>query len=94
MKRSIRIVAHARRDLGRLEAFLIGKNPRAAKQAAAAIVSAIFSLEEFAERCPRLADSEIRELVVSYGRDGYVVHYRIDGQLIHVARIFHGKEDR
>jgi len=35
-----------------------------------------------------------RELLVRFGRHGYVVQYRVEGEEVLVARVFHGLEDR
>jgi plasmid stabilization system protein ParE len=52
------------------------------------------SLAEHAERTRVVSDDGIRELVVRFGRDGYVVQYRVDENLVLVTRILHGKEAR
>ena len=78
----------------RLEQFLVAKSPRAAQRAARAIAEGVLSLAEHAERTRIASDDGIRELVVRFGRDGYIVQYRVDESLVLVARIFHGKEHR
>ena len=84
----------ARRDLVRLEDFLLLKNPRAADAAVVAISKAVLSLGEFPERGASRRGGGRRELLVNYGRDGYVIRYRITSTVILVTRIFHGRENR
>ena len=94
MTYEIRILPQARSDLPRLKDFLVGKSPRAARRAAEAIEAAIRSLADFPHR-GRNSDREgHKELIVRYGRDGYVILYRVDQRSVVVARIFHGLEQR
>ncbi len=78
----------------RLEQFLLAKSPPAAQRAAGAIAEGVLSLAEHAERARIVSNDGIRELVVRFGRDGYIVQYRVDESLVLVTRIFHGKERR
>ena len=55
--------------------FLQEQNPAAAIQAAAIISSAINTLQQH-PLIGRSLDSEIRELVISYGKTGYIALYR------------------
>jgi plasmid stabilization system protein ParE len=59
-----------------------------------AIASAIQSLDQFPERGALVRGANWRELVVRFGRDGYVVRYRVTPSVVLVTRIFHGREDR
>jgi plasmid stabilization system protein ParE len=94
LKRRVRLLPLARRDLARLEEFLSSKSPQAANKAAAAIRKAVLSLDQHAER-GRLGPVEnTRELPVEFGRDGYVIQYRVSGDTVSVARIFHTREQR
>jgi plasmid stabilization system protein ParE len=54
---------------------------------------AIQSLADFPER-GRAGPESMRELVVPFGRDGYVLRYRLGPELILVTRIFHTRERR
>lgn len=94
MRREVRILPRARQDGQRLETFLEGKSSAAAERAASAIAKAVLSLNELAERRPVLSDSGTRELPVRFGRDGYVIQYRIVEDEVQVARIFHVRENR
>jgi len=81
-------------DLRRLHDFLVAKSPRAALRAVEAIEQGIASLDQFPLRTPRLGSPETHELVVRFGRDGYVVRYRVRGDEVVITRIFHGRERR
>jgi plasmid stabilization system protein ParE len=94
LKRHVRILAQASRDIRRLEDFLASKSPAAANRATAAISKAVLSLDELAERTPVVSPAGVRELMVRFGRDGYVIQYRITGDVVLVASIFHTREAR
>ena len=94
MTYNVRLLPEARVDVARLEAFLATKNQRAATEAAKAIASAIRSLDTFPLRAPLGPDPDTHQLHVPFGRDGYVVRYRVRGNDVLIARIFHGLEDR
>ncbi len=90
---SVRVSLAGYRDLDRLADFLTVKNPRAAHAAADAMLEAIESLGEFPERGLSLR-ANLRELSVAYGRDGYVLRYRVLPTEVLVTRIFHARERR
>jgi plasmid stabilization system protein ParE len=82
-------------DLARLHDFLADKSPAAANRAAAALIVAIRSLDTFPER-GRPFGSNIRELVVPFGRSGYVLRYAFrehDDEVV-VLRIWQSREQR
>jgi plasmid stabilization system protein ParE len=62
-------------DLERLFRFLLDEDPEAAADAAAAIRSGVAVLENHPLVGRRVAH-DLRELVISFGRTGYVAHYR------------------
>lgn len=71
-------VVYARRAVDNLErafAFLAETSPEAAVAAARAIESAVGMLEHH-PLIGRIVRHELRELVISYGRTGYVALYR------------------
>jgi len=80
--------------LSRLTAFLSGKSLRVATRAAETLSVAIEGLNEFAERARSEPVHGLRELVVRFGRDAYIVQYRVEATLVIVARVFHSREDR
>lgn len=71
-------VVYSRRaldDLEKLCRFLVDEGPEAAADAAAAIQSAVDMLAEH-PLVGRRVTRELRELVISFGRTGYVALYR------------------
>jgi plasmid stabilization system protein ParE len=71
-------VIYSARSLGHIERafqFLRDKNPAAALNAVTAIQSAVDSLGAH-PFIGRRVEGELRELVISYGRSGYVALYR------------------
>jgi plasmid stabilization system protein ParE len=83
-------------DLARLHAFLADKSPAAAERAAAVLISAVQSLDKFPERGRPSGTPNVRELIVPFGRSGYVLRYahREQGGEVVVLRIWHGREAR
>ncbi|RYG17296.1 MAG: type II toxin-antitoxin system RelE/ParE family toxin [Caulobacteraceae bacterium] len=82
-------LSHRPRAAGR---FPRKEKPKAAVKAVEAIAAGIRSLDQFPKR-GRAAGSG-RELYVPFGDSGYVVQYRIDGDIVFVIRILHMREDR
>ena len=80
------------RDLERLRAFLNSKSRLAAKRAAATIIQAIQTLAAHPEIGRPIPGAEERELVITFGRDGYVALYRYDGDKVVILAIRHGRE--
>ena len=82
--------------LRRLHAFLTDKSPLAADRAIAALIAAIQSLDSFPERGRPSGRPNLRELIVPFGRSGYVLRYayRAPDDEIVVLRIWHGREAR
>lgn len=64
--------------------------PRAAEE----IAKGIEALAEFPDRGRPMLRSGRRELFVPFGRDAYVIQYRVFSQVVFVARIFHSRENR
>jgi plasmid stabilization system protein ParE len=91
---SVTFAPAALADLKRLQNFLKSKNPRAATASGNAIRSAVQSLAEFPAkgRVPNQDRPELRELVIAFGRYGYVAQYRYDGRGVSISRIRHGRE--
>jgi plasmid stabilization system protein ParE len=83
-------------DLKRLHAFLAAESPSAAARAGERLVTTIRSLELFPERGHTSPIVGVRELVVPFGRSGYVLRYAHlpESETILVLRIWHGREDR
>ncbi len=85
--------ARALADLDRLFDFLAAENPRAAAAAAARIVDAATILERH-PHIGRPVRGRLRELVISYGRTGYVALYRVAGRgdRVEILAIRHQRE--
>jgi plasmid stabilization system protein ParE len=83
-------------DLARLQLFLADKNPDAARRAVAAIIAAVQSLDIFPERGRPSGAPHVRELIVPFGRHGYVLRYafREEADELVVLRVWHGREAR
>lgn len=94
MTREVRLTARAEKDLQRLEDFLAGKNPDASLRAAAAITEAVLSLADHAERGFSGPAPNLRQIAVPFGDSGYIIQYRVQTQLVVVARIKHARERR
>ncbi len=92
MIREVRLTARAKNDLSRLEAFLIKKNPDAARRAVDAITGAIRSLPEHAERGHIGRQPDLTQIPVAFGNSGYVIQYRVSNETILIARIKHALE--
>jgi len=85
--------ARALADLDRLFDFLAAENPTAAVAAAAVIVDAVTILERH-PYIGRPVRGRLRELVVSYGRTGYVALYRVAarGDRVEILALRHQRE--
>lgn len=95
MSYKVRIAEKADDDLRRLYAFLYERDPLAADDARTAIAKGLRLLEEFPLSC-RKASSEnpfLRELVISFGRSGYVFLFDIaDAATVTVLAVRHQRE--
>jgi plasmid stabilization system protein ParE len=85
--------ARAIDHLERAFEFIAAKEPHAARAAVAAIQSAITMLAAH-PLIGRRVEREVRELVISYGRTGYIALYRFDvvRDEIRVLAIRHQRE--
>jgi plasmid stabilization system protein ParE len=83
-------------DLARLHDFLATRNPDAARRAVDALIRAVQSLDTFPERGRPSGTRGIRELIVPFGRYGYVLRYSYSASVdeLVVLRIWHGREMR
>lgn len=89
-------VVYSARALAHLERafeFLAGSDPRAALKAATGIQSAVSTLAAH-PLLGRRVEGEIRELVISFGKSGYVALYRFLPHLdvVRVLAIRHQRE--
>ena len=92
---SVRLTQRALRDLERMRTFLRPKNAAAAKKASTKIIQTIRMLSNQPDMGRPVENSQqgLRELIVRFGRDGYVVLYRYIGEEVLIAAIRHGRED-
>jgi plasmid stabilization system protein ParE len=83
-------------DLARLHAFLADRSPAAADRAIAALVTAMQSLDIFPERGRPSGTPNVRELIVPFGRSGYVLRYTYSAARdeVIIIRIWEGREAR
>jgi plasmid stabilization system protein ParE len=81
------------RDVARLRGWLAERSPRAAAGAVEAISSALLMIEDFPEAGPQV-EGPLRELVVRFGRDGFIMRYVVYPEQTVVTRIHHGRERR
>jgi plasmid stabilization system protein ParE len=83
-------------DLARLHAFLADKSPAAADRAATALITAMQSLDLFPERGRPSGTPNVRELIMPFGRSGYVLRYAysMTQDEVVIIRIWHGREMR
>jgi plasmid stabilization system protein ParE len=73
--------------------WLAERSPSAARRAALQLLNAIDRLLDFPESAPDIGRGR-REAVVPFGRDGFVLRYRISGQAVIIQRIYHGLQQR
>lgn len=85
--------ARSLQDIERAFQFLREENPAAALDAVAAIQSAVENLGAHPLIGRRL-DGELRELIISYGRTGYVALYRfvVGRDQVRVLALRHQRE--
>ena len=88
------IAEEALSDVDRLETWLFDRSLSFADGPGSALIEAIENLTEFPERSRRSDKGRYRELFVTFHSNNYVVQYRVRGERVTVARIFHSLEDR
>ncbi|HRE44962.1 MAG TPA: type II toxin-antitoxin system RelE/ParE family toxin [Terricaulis sp.] len=93
MRRKIIYTQRADADLARLEAFIAAESPRQAARAIARITRGLETLQEFPE-IGRAIGGGMRQLVLRYGKGGYVIRYRLRDDVILITRLWHGREKR
>lgn len=73
--------------------WLMERAPAAALSAADQFDAAIELLRDFPLAAP-LMDEHHRELTVPFGRDGFVLRYRVGPSLVTIVRVFQGRQRR
>ncbi len=95
MNRTIRFTKEAQDDLERLFEFLAQNDVPAAQRALKKIEKAWDLVREFPFACRKATPENpfVRELLISFGRGGYVALYEIDGEsVITVLAVRHARE--
>jgi plasmid stabilization system protein ParE len=93
---SVRFTLEAKSDLERLYRFLATHDLGAAERALEVIDKAWSLLEEFPFSCRKAEDSGpfLRELVIPFGKAGYVALFEIEGNdTVTVLAVRHQRED-
>ncbi len=82
-------------DLSRLREFIAPHHPKAAMNAAQSIIQAANRLLDYPYSGHPMEDiPEFNELIVPFGRNGYILRYRIDGKKVVILRVWHTREER
>lgn len=79
-----------------LQSFLNRANPGAAARAMTLILTAIERIPDAPDRGRRIGKGALRQIVVRFGRSGYIVRYTPlpETQDILITRVWHGREAR
>lgn len=85
------LTAHAAADLRRVYDFLADNNPQAARNAVKAIRESFDSLTEFPAG-GRFFNDEYREWPVPFGKQGYLILYRIEPDVVVIVAVKHQRE--
>jgi plasmid stabilization system protein ParE len=92
----VRFTKVAREDIKRLYAFLLARDKAAAERALTTIEQAMQLLNTFPFTC-RKAQSDnpfLRELVISFGHNGYVALFEIEeNAIVTIIAVRHQRED-
>jgi len=92
----VRFTKAAREDIKRLYAFLLTQDKTAAERALATIEQAMQLLNTFPFTCRKAqADNPfLRELVISFGANGYVALFEIEeNAVVTIIALRHQRED-
>ena len=81
-------------DVVRLRRFIETHNPGAARRAAEALKKGAALLLDHPGLGRRLEGRQDRELNIPFGKRGYVMRYRLDGDNIVILKIWHELESR
>jgi plasmid stabilization system protein ParE len=92
----VRYTAGARNDLRRLHAYLLARDPAAARRAIETINKGMELLKDFPFTCRKASPNAplLRELVISFGTSGYVALFKIvDSTTVSILAVRHQHED-
>ncbi len=84
----------ARDDIARLRRFIEPDNPEAARRVAERLKKVTNLLLAYPGAGKRLEGRLDRELLVPFGKHGYIIRYRLDGETIVILRVWHALEDK
>lgn len=96
MSYQVRFTKAAREDLKRLYSFLVEQDVQAAENALQAINKAIELLQIFPFTCRKAKPDTpfLRELIISFGANGYVALFEIeDTRIVTILAVRHQRED-
>ena len=96
MSYSIRFTKAAREDLKRLYEFMLKQDIHAARHALEAITKAIDLLKNFPFTCRKVQTDNpfLREMVISFGKYGYVALFEIEEkETVTILTVRHQRED-
>lgn len=92
MKRPVRVLKRAARDLQTLHDYLAREAPRRAGPFLDGLLDLIESLEEHAERGAQPRDEALRERGYRYlAHRGYLVFYKVTPRQVRVYRVLHAR---
>lgn len=90
MKRTVRILRSAQRDLTEIAAYLRRDAPGKAERELAAILSGIDQLGAFPESGPVPRDERLRRLGFRYlARGSYLIFYKLTAAQARIYRVLH-----
>ena len=96
MNYTVRFTPASTKDLQRLFDFLAERDAKAAKHARTAIAKGIEFLRAFPFSCRKTSPEHplLRELIISFGANGYVALFEIeDSQTVTVLAVRHQREE-
>lgn len=89
----VRFSRQARADLLAQIDWLAQLSPAAARRASQSIQNTLAWLADFPLAAP-MADDHHRDAAVRFGRDGFLLRYRVEGDDLIIVRVFHGRQAR
>lgn len=96
MKYQIRYTDEANDDIKRLYAFLLQLDIQAAEYALQSITNALDLLKTFPFTCRKATSNNpfLRELIISFGNNGYVALFEIEeNSMVTILAVRHQRED-
>ena len=91
--RKVVVEPRARREIEGQIDYLAARAPKAAEKAFDRLFNVIRALGEFPEIGQAVANGH-REMVVRFGKYGFIVRYYVTAETVIVRRVFHGSQER